>query len=239
MGDPDRMHLEAIAALVDPRRRALYDHVSRSAAPVSRDAAAAAAGLPRSTAAFHLDRLVDDGLLEVEFQRTTGRTGPGSGRPAKLYRRASAEHSVSVPAREYELAGELLATAVEAADRSGLPVRTVLADVAAEAGRAIGERSAPFLAALEACGYEPRPDGADGYDLVNCPFHRLARSHTDLICAANVELLRGVALGSGDEDHTVEFSPQAAHCCVHIGTRRASDTPSKNSHPTSRQSAAD
>lgn len=216
-------HLEAIAALADPLRRALYEHVSRSAALVGRDDAATATGMPRSTAAFHLDRLVADGLLEVEFRRISGRTGPGAGRPAKLYRRAPGERSVSLPAREYELAGDLLASAADEADRSGRSVRAVIGAIAAEKGRRIGEHSAPFINALEVCGYEPRPDGTGGYDLVNCPFHLLAQSHTDLICSANVELLRGVAEGAGDEEHEVTFAPRAEHCCVHIGIRSDAD----------------
>src|SRR6476619_5878053 len=109
----------AVAALAEPTRRRLYEHVVRQAQAVSRDEAAAATDVPRATAAFHLDRLVDDGLLEVQFERRSGRTGPGAGRPAKLYRRAECTVSVSLPERRYDLAGELLAAAVVEADRSG------------------------------------------------------------------------------------------------------------------------
>src|SRR6478735_9095881 len=89
----------AVAALAEPTRRRLYDHVVRQAAPVSRDEAAAATDVPRATAAFHLDRLVDDRLLEVHFERLSGRTGPGAGRPAKLYRRSGCDVTVSLPER--------------------------------------------------------------------------------------------------------------------------------------------
>ena len=71
--------ISAVAALDEPTRRRLYDYVVRQREPVSRDDAAAAVELPRTTAAFHLDRLVDEGLLDVVFQRLTGRTGPGAG----------------------------------------------------------------------------------------------------------------------------------------------------------------
>src|SRR5215213_5035423 len=98
----------AVSALDEPIRRALFDHVSRSASPVSRDEAADALGLARSTAAFHLDRLAEEGLLSVEFRRLTGRTGPGAGRPSKLYARAAGELAVTVPERHYDFAGELL-----------------------------------------------------------------------------------------------------------------------------------
>ncbi|MDQ3641298.1 MAG: helix-turn-helix domain-containing protein, partial [Actinomycetota bacterium] len=79
--------LAALAALGDPLRRRLYRFVGGQDHPVGRDEAAAGVGISRSTAAFHLDRLVDDGLLDAEFRRLTGRRGPGAGRPAKLYRR--------------------------------------------------------------------------------------------------------------------------------------------------------
>src|ERR1700712_4731250 len=99
--------IEAVAALAEPPRRRLYEHVARAGQPVSRDDASAALGIPRATAAFHLDRLAVDGLLEVSRQRRTGRSGPGAGRPAKLYRRAGATVAVSLPERRYDLAGEL------------------------------------------------------------------------------------------------------------------------------------
>src|SRR5690606_38891806 len=68
-------------------------------------------------AAFHLDKLVDGGLLEAGSRRLTGRSGPGAGRPAKVYRRAAGERGVSVPARDYRTAAGVLA---EAAERAGL-----------------------------------------------------------------------------------------------------------------------
>src|SRR3954469_16394262 len=109
----------AVAALAEPTRRRVYDHVAGRPEPVSRDEAAAALSVPRATAAFHLDRLVADGLLDVHYERRSGRTGPGAGRPAKLYRRAECTVSVSLPERRYDLAGELLAAAVVDAEQSG------------------------------------------------------------------------------------------------------------------------
>ncbi len=212
--------ISAVAAMSDPQRRALFEFVSRSENPVSREDAARALGVPRSTAAFHLDRLVDEGVLETEFRRLSGRTGPGAGRPSKLYRRAGGEISVSIPARQYELAGELLAAAVEEADRTGGAVREVLASIATRTGRELGASAESLDAALEACGYEPREDGEGGLVLTNCPFHRLATSHTDVICHANVALLSGVAEGAAEDARTVEFVPPTGeHCCVRVAAR--------------------
>src|SRR5215212_1797080 len=119
MDDDRAAQVSAVAALAEPTRRRLYDHVVRSPHPVSRDDVAAALGVPRATTAFHLDRLVADGLLDVHFERRSGRTGPGAGRPAKLYRRADTAVSVSLPERRYDLAGELLAAAMVEVEQSG------------------------------------------------------------------------------------------------------------------------
>src|SRR5688500_14680126 len=180
-------HVATVAALAEPSRRRLYDHVVRQPAPVSRDEAAGAVALPRATVAFHLDRLVADGLLDVVYERRTGRTGPGAGRPAKLYRRSDCSVEVSLPPRSYDLAGDLLAAALVEADASGRPPREVLDRRAYERGRELGAASssagdgrAAALQVLEANGFEPRVDDG-GITLANCPFHVLARSHTDLV----------------------------------------------------------
>src|SRR3954464_11035711 len=107
--------IAAVGALADPARRALYPFLAASEAPVSRDQAAADVGLARHTVKFHLDRLVDEGLLETEYRRLSGRRGPGAGRPAKLYRRSTREFDVTLPERHYDLAGQILAEAVQPA----------------------------------------------------------------------------------------------------------------------------
>lgn len=212
--------ISAVAAISDPQRRALLDFVRRDGGLVGRDDAARALGIPRSTAAFHLDRLVDEGVLETEFKRLSGKTGPGSGRPAKLYRRARGEISVSIPPRRYDLAGNLLAAAIDEADRTGEPVRAILATISASTGREIGTASGSLDAALDSCGYEPREDGAGGMVLTNCPFDKLAARHSDVICQANVALLQGVAEGASETERTVEFvAPEGGCCCVRVTAR--------------------
>src|SRR3954468_14944883 len=126
--------VSAIAALDEPTRRRLYDHVVRQTGPVGRDEAAEALGLARPTAAFHLDRLADESLLDVVYERRSGRTGPGAGRPAKLYKRSTKQVTVSLPERNYELAGRLLAQALEESEATGEPVRAVLHRKAHELG---------------------------------------------------------------------------------------------------------
>ena len=81
--------LADMGPLADPLRRSLYLFVAAQGHEVSRDEAAAGTGISRSVAAFHLDKLVDGGLLEASFRRLGGRTGSGAGRSSKLYRRSS------------------------------------------------------------------------------------------------------------------------------------------------------
>jgi predicted ArsR family transcriptional regulator len=210
----------AVSALDEPIRRALFDHVSRRDTPVSRDEAAEAVGLTRSTAAFHLDRLVDEGLLAVEFRRLTGRTGPGAGRPAKLYTRAAGEVAVTVPERHYDFAGDLLLTAIEESTRTGTAVGEALRRTADRAGRALAAGGGSLEQILEDNGFEPRPDGDGGLVLGNCPFHRLARQHTEIVCHLNLDLLRGAAAGAGDRRHTMVLDPGVGRCCVRAVPRR-------------------
>jgi predicted ArsR family transcriptional regulator len=221
----------ALSALDEPIRRALFEHVSRSPAPVSRDEAAAALGLARSTAAFHLDRLVAEGLLAVEFRRLTGRTGPGAGRPSKLYRRAAAEVAVTVPERRYEFAGELALAAIEESARTGEPAGEVLLRIAGDTGRALGAHAGSLEKVLEDHGFEPRPDGAGGIVLGNCPFHRLAQQHTETVCQLNLRLLRGAAEGSNHRRHPLVLDPGIGRCCVRAVPRNPGNA-TANPRPT-------
>src|SRR4051795_12572783 len=137
---PDDDSISSVAALGDRLRRALYRFVVAQPAPVNRDQAAEALGIARHTAKFHLDRLVADDLLEVEFARPPGRSGPGAGRPAKYFRRARRDLSVSLPARHYDLAGRLLARAVTESQSGSVPVGDALAGAAHEWGQSLGEK---------------------------------------------------------------------------------------------------
>jgi predicted ArsR family transcriptional regulator len=206
--------IRAISALSDPARLALYELVSRSTEPITRDAAAAAVGLARSTVAFHLDRLADDGLVEVRYRRLSGRSGPGAGRPSKLYGRADAEMTVSVPERHYDLLGELLAGAIEEAGASGADVRATLHDLAEREGRELAGGSESLLAALERQGFEPVDDGGDVV-FANCPFHALAQRHTDLVCGLNRALVVGMAAVAPGAARVVT-EPGAGRCCVRL-----------------------
>lgn len=207
--------VDAVGVLSDRLRSELYRLVAASDRPLSRDETAKAAGMPRSTAAFHLDRLVEAGLLTVEHRRLNGRSGPGAGRPTKLYSAAHADVIASVPERHYELAGELFAASIERADRDDMPVRDALDAEARELGLELGRSTATLEDALTRCGYAPTDDGEGGYTLENCPFHALAVRHTPLVCGANLALVQGVVEATGDE-RMPSLEPSAGRCCVAI-----------------------
>lgn len=215
-----------IGALADPTRRLLYDYVVAQPAPVGREQAAAALSLAPHNVNFHLDRLVAEGLLEVEFRRLSGRTGPGSGRPSKLYRRGAREFAVSLPPRRYELAADLLAAAVTRA-AEGVPLDEALREVGSEEGRALaeasevpdaGEQLDRVSVVLASQGYEPIRE-ADVVALNNCPFDALAHKHTALICGVNRDFVQGVSDGLGCDSVRACLEPGVGRCCVTLRRR--------------------
>jgi len=208
--------IEAIAVLQDPVRRRLYEFVAAQDHEVSRNEAAEGAGIQRTLAAFHLDKLVDAGLLETESRRISGRSGPGAGRPAKLYRRSGAEHQFSIPARDYRTAADLLAEVAEVAR-----LDTQLQDAARREGRSAARAAGPVedldaaAALLAARGYEPRMDeGEDVLRMANCPFHALSESHPPLVCGMNLALLEGLLEGA--EGLSVRMDARPGLCCVAV-----------------------
>jgi predicted ArsR family transcriptional regulator len=217
----------SIAALAEPVRRDLYRYVAAQSEPVSRDQACEGLGIPRHTAKFHLDKLVEEGLLVTSFKRLSDRRGPGAGRPTKLYQRSERELSVTLPERRYDLAGQLMARAIEESARDDVPVVQALHAAAAAVGRSLGDQMRARLQrgrsrerlldaasqTLAAYGYEPSHEG-DSVELINCPFHLLAQEHTGLVCGMNLALLAGAAAGVGEDKLSARLDPSPHRCCV-------------------------
>ena len=271
--------LASVSCLSDPVRKQLYDFVAGHTEPVGRDEAAAAAGIGRAIAVYHLDKLVESGLLTASYRRPAGRSGPGAGRPAKYYARSAREFTVTVPPREYELAAHLLAQAV-AADRGG-GSRAALHDAARRFGEEAGARHLASAAAdpddatslggaeadgadldpgagdanadtgaggvdpdaelggadtgaggvdpdaaglvadaLRVHGFEPWTDSDGAVGLRNCPFHRLAEQHRDIVCGMNLALVEGLVAGLGAGGMRPALEPRPGQCCVVILTGR-------------------
>ncbi|MBP2369593.1 helix-turn-helix transcriptional regulator [Pseudonocardia parietis] len=208
--DVDRDSVAGLSSLGDPVRRRLYDCVAARDEAITRDDAAAATGIGRSLAAYHLDKLAEAGLLTVDYARPPGRGGPGAGRPAKRYTRTQQEMAVTIPPRNYALLATLVTTAV-AADTTGT-VRAAVDAAARAAGQAAG--TTDLMDALRAHGYEPATDPDGGIELRNCPFHRLAREHTELVCGLNLELIAGLLEAAGQAPQRAALHPRPGRCCV-------------------------
>jgi predicted ArsR family transcriptional regulator len=204
----------SLAALAEPTRRRVYEFVAAAPDAVGRDEVAAAVGIGRPLAAFHLEKLVGAGLLAAEFRRLSGRSGPGAGRPAKLYRRSPASLDLSVPPRRYGRAAELFASALADTDDARLLA------IARERGRGAGASArlagAAWVDALADAGYEPAESPASGeVRLRNCPYADLAREHRDVMCPANQAFLEGFA-GEYDRPEVValHLDRPDGGCCV-------------------------
>ena len=217
--------LASVSCLDDRVRGRLYAFVSGRSEPVGRDEAAAAVGIGRALAVYHLDKLVESGLLTASYRRPPGRGGPGAGRPAKVYSRSGGEFMVAVPPREYQLAARLLVQAV-AADRSGR-ARAALHDAARQLGADLGERHRANRAqgenlrlALESAlaehGFEPWHDDHGTVRIRNCPFRRLAELQPEVVCHMNLALIQGLVAGLGADKLNPVLDPEPKHCCVTI-----------------------
>jgi predicted ArsR family transcriptional regulator len=218
--------LASLSCLDDRVRGRLYTFVSGRAEPVGRDEAAAAVGIGRALAVYHLDKLVESGLLAASYRRPPGRSGPGAGRPAKVYSRSGGEFMVTVPHREYELAAGLLVHAV-AADSSGRS-QAALHDAARQLGTDLGRRHRAEGAqggdgrrlalerALSEHGFEPRHDDSGTVRMRNCPFRRLAELQSEVVCHMNLAMIRGLVAGLGATGLNPALDPEPEHCCVVI-----------------------
>lgn len=209
---PGLADLRALSSLDDPTRRRLYELAAAAERPVSREEAAAALGISRALAAYHLEKLTAHGLLEVEPGRPPGPPGPGAGRPPKLYRRAGRDFVLRAPSRDYRILAELL---VRAASQDEHACRTI-EQAAGTLGEQLAVGADGTIALLRARGYEPRAEGTEAILLRNCPFAQLASRCPDVVCAINLALVRGLLRGSGGDPGRARLVPHADRCCVVI-----------------------
>jgi predicted ArsR family transcriptional regulator len=222
--------IEAIAVLGEEVRRRLYDVVRAARRPVSRDEAAAAVGISRKLAAFHLDKLADVGLLRAHFDAAGRRT---VGRRPKVYEPAEATVQVSIPARRHELLADILvqgllaegehhsarSAAVEAARSRGVAVGAAERE-RVRPGR-LGPERALALAedVLARHGFEPGRPARHCVRLHNCPFHPLAAAAPELVCGLNHGFLSGLLDGLQANAVDAVLAPAAGECCVELRHR--------------------
>lgn len=218
--------IASVATLGDPIRRRLYEFVVAQGDPVSRDMAALGVEIARHVAKFHLDKLEEEGLLETEYRRPSGKKGPGAGRPTKYYRRSSREISVSLPQRQYDLAARVLAEAITTSQTSGISIALALEQSATNFGQFMAQEVASKLVhgssksevataiseVLDDHGYEPRQEEGR-LVLANCPFHSLAKEYTALICGINHNLMNAL-INELPPSFNADLEPAPGRCCV-------------------------
>jgi predicted ArsR family transcriptional regulator len=218
--------LEALASLREPTRRRLYQYVARALAAVSRDEAAKAVRISRAMAAFHLDKLVELGLLRAAYRRVSGRAGRGAGRPSKLYTRSRREFSVTLPRRDHELMARLLA---ENAANS----KVVAPDgIAQRFGRSLGTRARRRVSSatpqrlsrcvedvMEEIGFDPMPAPSGDVVARNCPFDPLSRQYPAVVCRSAIAIVRGIIEGIGTDALAVRRDERPDRCCVVLRRR--------------------
>jgi predicted ArsR family transcriptional regulator len=199
----------AVTALADPSRRSLYDYVRRQDHPVGREEAAEATTMSRGLAAFHLDTLVEAGLLTARYEVPAGQPR-GRGRAPKVYEPHGDGLSLTIPQRQYELIADILADAVT---HGHTP-----AEVAHRRGRDLGASlsGASLAEVLGRLGFEPRAE-AGSTRLLNCPFHALADRHTALVCDLNLHFITGLVAGL-PENAQARLAPRPGSCCVEVLT---------------------
>lgn len=215
--------ISRLASLAEPVRRQLYNVVSQTRGWLSREQAAAEAGIPLHVAKFHLDRLVSSGLLDIDYRRLTGRRGPGAGRPAKLYRRSNTEISVTVPPRQYDLLSRILAAAVVESQRLGRNTEDMAIEIAHQEGVEHARDAGPTAAtstgrlcqSLIDIGFEPDVSETT-IDLINCPFHAVAQRQTALVCGINLAFVDGLIDGLPCPEAIARLNPGPERCCVTI-----------------------
>jgi predicted ArsR family transcriptional regulator len=241
---PTARTVAAVAALGDELRRRMYEFIRGAAHPVSRDQAAAAAGISRKLAAFHLDKLVEVGLLHADVAE------PGAvrrvGRRPKVYRSGDSPVRVSIPTRSPDLLVGILVEALDPSTAPSIPTdrdgasggvaageqpADRVAAVAHRRGRELGaaerDRTRPgrlgaergltaAAAVLSALGFEPRRDRPTEVTLRNCPFEPHAADAPQLVCALNHALVRGLLEGLRADTVTATLTPRPGECCVQL-----------------------
>jgi predicted ArsR family transcriptional regulator len=224
----DAADVMAVALLAEPTRQRLYLYLRERREPVGREEAARQTGVKPRLAAFHLDRMADAGLLDVEYRRLSGRIGPGAGRPAKVYSVSPRSFSVEIPQTRYALAASMMATVLSAAGSRAGDAES-LQDVAASVGESIGSevrrrartkvaRQDAIHRKLTQLGYEPQVQESGEWAMRNCIFSELSMSHRELVCPMNAAFVTGLIDGA-QLSLRVERRTEKPGCCVRLTSR--------------------
>ncbi|WP_371502618.1 transcriptional regulator [Kitasatospora sp. NBC_00374] len=220
--------VESVAVLADEQRRRLFAFTRHARRPVTREEAAADAGISAKLAAFHLDKLVAAGLLRARYESPGGIRKVG--RKPKVYEPTETDIRVSIPERRPDVIAEILLDAV-LTHEPGEDAQAAALRTARLRGRELGaaerartrpgrlgpERSLTLSeAVLEQRGFEPDRIAPTGMRLLNCPFHQLAARSPELVCGINHAYLDGFLTGLEATGIDAVLAPAAGQCCVEL-----------------------
>lgn len=224
----DDTAIASLSVLGEELRRRMFEFIRRARRPVTRDEAAASVGISRKLAAFHLDKLVDAGLLRARYESPGGIRKVG--RQPKVYEPTDTPIRVSIPDRRHELLADLLLQAVLTEGDSESAAEAAMR-TAGERGRELGEaeralsrpgrlgaeRGLTFCERmLEQQGFEPAREGPTRLRLRNCPFHPLAAKAPELVCGMNHAYLSGYLQGLRATAVQAVLAPRPGECCVEL-----------------------
>ncbi|MFH9588954.1 helix-turn-helix transcriptional regulator [Streptomyces luteogriseus] len=222
--------IDSVSVLSEDSRRRMFAFIRRARRAVTRDEAAASVGISRKLAAFHLDKLVDAGLLRAHYETPGGTRKVG--RQPKVYEPTDAQITVSIPDRRHELLADLLLDAVlteRAEENAAEAALRAARRRGRQAGEAARNESRPGRLGpergLTACerlldqyGYEPVRETPTRLRLRNCPFHPLAARAPDLVCGMNQAFLSGYLDGLEVNGVRAVPAPEPGECCVRLGS---------------------
>ncbi|MFJ8584332.1 helix-turn-helix transcriptional regulator [Streptomyces sp. NPDC093595] len=220
--------VEAVSVLAEEQRRRMYAFVRRAHRPVTREEAAAEAGISAKLAAFHLDKLVAAGLLTFRYDHPEAVRRVG--RKPKVYEPAETDIRISIPERRPDVLAEILIDAVlgqePGEDAQDAALRTArhrgeelgaATRARARPGRLGPERSLTLAeSVLEQHGFEPDRQAPAELRLLNCPFHPLAARSPGLVCGINHAYLGGFLAGLQATGIDAVLAPHPGRCCVEL-----------------------
>jgi predicted ArsR family transcriptional regulator len=201
--------------------------VRSQTAPQSADEVAAALGVHRNVARSRLERLAGAGLLLASFERRTGRTGPGAGRPTKVYEPAPELSAIEFPERHVDALVAALIDDIDPAERDGALVRagTTFSGALAERSGLRGSSALPaaaeaVCAALRRLGFQATVDRIEGSEAVirtpTCPLRPIVQTSPDAVAVDHglwAGLLKRVLRGGSAATVTCE-----THGCLEPGS---------------------
>lgn len=197
-----------VAALQDPTRRGILLAFYADPTPRSVDDVAAAAGVHRTVAFGHLERLRALGFLQASQRRGL------PGKPAKLYRLIAGPLQLHHPARQFAILAGLLAEGLRGMGDAGIAAAHA---VGRRQGAALARQAGPdapagVLAPLSHLGGDYTVE-TDRVLARNCIFEEACACAPEIVCELHAGLIEG-ALGAAGVARRVTPCDGGAHAAA-------------------------